>query len=77
VFYYYLKDKPSSQISLELVDVNGKSIKKFTSRAQEKQASANPTGVAPAEQQQAATGEEEEEGPGVAVEQPEFQRNRE
>ena len=61
--YYYLKDKPSSQISLELVDSSGKSIKKFTSRAPEKQANANPGGVAPAEQQQASTGEEDEEGP--------------
>jgi hypothetical protein len=63
VFYYYLKDKPSSQISLELVDSSGKLIKKFTSRAPEKQANANPGGTAPAEQQQASTGEEEEEGP--------------
>ncbi len=63
VIYYYLKDKPTSQISLELVDSSGKSIKKFTSRAPEKQINANPGGTAPAEQQQASTGEEDEEGP--------------
>jgi photosystem II stability/assembly factor-like uncharacterized protein len=63
VIYYYLKDKPSSQISLELVDSSGKTIKKFTSRAPEKQTNANPGGAAPAEQQEASTGEDDEEGP--------------
>jgi hypothetical protein len=35
VIYYYLKNKPTGQVTLEFLDQSGKSIKKFTSKAQE------------------------------------------
>jgi len=40
VVYYYLKNKPSDEVTLEFLDSTGKSIRKFTSRAQETQAAA-------------------------------------
>jgi photosystem II stability/assembly factor-like uncharacterized protein len=32
VVYYYLKSKPSSDVTLEILDASGKSVKKFTSK---------------------------------------------
>ncbi|HEX8138366.1 MAG TPA: hypothetical protein VF544_12310 [Pyrinomonadaceae bacterium] len=52
VIYYYLKNKPASQITIEFLDAAGKSIKKFTSKAPEPQPSPQPSpgaGAQPAE----------------------------
>jgi hypothetical protein len=67
IVYYYLKDKPTSQVTLEFADAAGKTIRKFTSRAPEKpaQQGAPGTGAPPTtapEQPQAPSGEEVEEG---------------
>ncbi|MDQ3819961.1 MAG: glycosyl hydrolase, partial [Acidobacteriota bacterium] len=65
VIYYYLKDKPSSQISLEILDSAGHSIRKFTSRAPEPPAQPPGAGAPPTtppEQPQAPSGEEAETG---------------
>jgi photosystem II stability/assembly factor-like uncharacterized protein len=67
IIYYYLKDKPTSQVTLEFADAEGKTIRKFTSRAPERPApSATPGAGAPPttppEQPQAPSGEEVEEG---------------
>ncbi|HYY56551.1 MAG TPA: hypothetical protein VE842_04410 [Pyrinomonadaceae bacterium] len=72
VIYYYLKNKPAGQITLEFLDSSGKSIKKFTSKAPEAQPQPSPgagaqaqatpgTGAppqVPPEQPQAPSGEE-------------------
>ncbi|HKR01474.1 MAG TPA: hypothetical protein VJT09_12425, partial [Pyrinomonadaceae bacterium] len=67
VVYYYLKEKPASQITLEFFDSAGRSIKKFTSRAPDP-APAPPGSGAPSqvppEQPQAPSGEEVEAGGG-------------
>ena len=44
VIYYHLKGKPSSEVAIEITDSAGKSIRKFSSRGQESQAQAAPTG---------------------------------
>ena len=44
VIYYHLKSKPSSEVAIEITDSAGKSIRKFSSRGQESQAQAAPTG---------------------------------
>jgi hypothetical protein len=44
VVYYYLKNKPSGEVTLEFTDAAGKSVKKFTSRASESSAPAAPAG---------------------------------
>jgi photosystem II stability/assembly factor-like uncharacterized protein len=63
VVYYYLKEKPASQITLEFLDSAGHSIRKFTSRAPEPTPPA-PGAGAPSqtlpEQPQAPSGEEVE-----------------
>ena len=33
VIYYHLKSKPSGEVTIEILDASGKSIKKFTSKA--------------------------------------------
>ncbi|MDT5124123.1 MAG: hypothetical protein QOC96_3605 [Acidobacteriota bacterium] len=69
VVYYYLKDKPAGQITLEFQDSSGHSIKKFTSRAAEPPPPAPGAGAPPStppEQPQAPSGEEVEEGGGAA-----------
>ncbi|HEY6188003.1 MAG TPA: hypothetical protein VIW80_10010 [Pyrinomonadaceae bacterium] len=72
VIYYYLKNKPAGQITLEFLDAAGKSIKKFTSKAPEPQPQPSPGAGAqsattpgagappqvPPEQPQAPSGEE-------------------
>jgi photosystem II stability/assembly factor-like uncharacterized protein len=65
VVYYYLKDKPAGQITLEFLDSSGHSIKKFTSRAPEPPPPAPGAGAPPTtppEEPQAPSGEEAEEG---------------
>jgi photosystem II stability/assembly factor-like uncharacterized protein len=42
VIYYYLKNKPTGEISIEITDASGKSIRRFTSRASGGQAPAAP-----------------------------------
>jgi photosystem II stability/assembly factor-like uncharacterized protein len=37
VIYYYAKTKPAGEVTIEMLDASGKSIKKFTSRASEGQ----------------------------------------
>jgi hypothetical protein len=68
VVYYYLKEKPSSQITLEFFDAAGRSIKKFMSRAPEPPPATTPGAGAPSqtppEQPQAPSGEEVEAGEG-------------
>ncbi|HUQ33720.1 MAG TPA: hypothetical protein VM095_16485, partial [Pyrinomonadaceae bacterium] len=68
VVYYYLKEKPSGQITLEFMDSAGRSIKKFMSRAPEPAPQATPGAGAPSqtppEQPQAPSGEEVEAGEG-------------
>jgi hypothetical protein len=44
VIYYYLKEKPKGDLTLEILDAAGKSVKKFTSKAPEGQATPAPTG---------------------------------
>src|SRR5262245_13468322 len=44
VIYYYLKNKPAGEVTLEFLDSAGKSIRKFSSRASEGQAPAAPAG---------------------------------
>ncbi|HEV2915597.1 MAG TPA: hypothetical protein VGX92_20120 [Pyrinomonadaceae bacterium] len=72
VIYYYLKNKPAGQLTIEFLDSSGKSIKKFTSKAPEAQPQPSPgagaqasttpgTGAppqVPPEQPQAPSGEE-------------------
>jgi photosystem II stability/assembly factor-like uncharacterized protein len=70
LIYYYLKEKPSSQITLEILDSAGRSIKKFTSRAPEPPPQAPGAGApstTPPEQPQAPSGEEVEAGGGGAA----------
>ncbi|PYS47438.1 MAG: glycosyl hydrolase, partial [Acidobacteria bacterium] len=70
LIYYYLKDKPSSQITLEILDSAGHSIRKFTSRAPEPPPVAPGAGAPPTtppEQPQAPSGEEVEAGFGAAA----------
>jgi len=44
VIYYYMKSKPSSDVSLEILDSSGKPVKKFTSKAPDsKEAPAQPS----------------------------------
>lgn len=66
VVYYYLKEKPKSQITLEFLDSAGRSIKKFTSRAPEPPPP--PGTVSPSQTQpeppQTASSEEGEAGAG-------------
>jgi photosystem II stability/assembly factor-like uncharacterized protein len=67
VIYYYLKDKPASQITLEFLDSGGRSIRKFMSRAPEPPPPAPGAGAPsqiPPEQPQAPSGEEVESGGG-------------
>jgi photosystem II stability/assembly factor-like uncharacterized protein len=69
VVYYYLKDKPTGQITLEFLDSAGHSIKKFTSRAPAPSPQAPGAGApsqTPPEEPQAPSGEEVEEGGGAA-----------
>src|SRR5262249_38638506 len=40
--YYYLKNKPASELTLEVLDSSGKSVKKFSSRVSETAAQAAP-----------------------------------
>jgi photosystem II stability/assembly factor-like uncharacterized protein len=42
VIYYYTKTKPAGEVTLEMLDASGKSIKKFTSRASEGQGGPGP-----------------------------------
>jgi photosystem II stability/assembly factor-like uncharacterized protein len=44
VIYYYSKSKPSSEVTLELTDASGKSIKKFSSKAPDGEAGSPPAG---------------------------------
>jgi hypothetical protein len=44
VFYYHLKNKPAGEVTLEITDEAGKSIRKFSSRGEEAQAQATPAG---------------------------------
>jgi hypothetical protein len=37
VIYYYLKSKPSSDVTVEILETSGKSVRKFTSKAPESQ----------------------------------------
>jgi photosystem II stability/assembly factor-like uncharacterized protein len=76
VVYYYLKSRPTTDVTLEFFDPAGKSIRKFTARAP-RQANAQPGGVAgrpgastapgsaqvqqPPEEPQAPSGEESSE----------------
>jgi hypothetical protein len=65
-----LKEKPSSQITLEFLDSSGHSIRKFTSRAPEPTPQAPGAGAppqTPPEQPQAPSGEEVEAGGSVGV----------
>jgi photosystem II stability/assembly factor-like uncharacterized protein len=55
VVYYSLKAKPTTDLVLEFLDANSKSIKKFTTRLPR---SGGPQGQAPTEQAQAPAGEE-------------------
>ncbi len=62
VVHYFLKSKPATDVALEFLDANGKSIQKFTAKAPAPQASPVPPGAArvttPPEQPQAPSGEE-------------------
>jgi hypothetical protein len=61
VVYYSLKAKPASDVVLEFLDPNGKSIRKFTARAPRPQPGPQPGAAqltAPPEQQPPATEEE-------------------
>ncbi len=61
VVYYYLKDKPASQITLEFLDSRGQSIRKFMSKAPEAPPPAPGAGAppqTPPAQPQAPSGEE-------------------
>src|SRR5438132_3701736 len=61
VVYYSLKAKPTSDVILEFLDSNGKSIRKFTARAPRPQPSPQPGAAqltTPPEQQPPATEEE-------------------
>lgn len=42
VLYYYLKNKPNTEVTIEFLDGSGKSIKKFSSKAAEGQPAAAP-----------------------------------
>src|SRR5262249_27901224 len=39
---YYLKDKPKGEVTIEILEANGKSVKKFSSKAPETPAGAQP-----------------------------------
>src|SRR5262249_26065512 len=54
VVYYYLKEKPKGEVTLEFLDPAGKLIKKFSSREERREAGARP-----------AAGSSGEEGGGV------------
>src|SRR5438552_3111966 len=61
VVYYSLKAKPTSDVVIEFLDSNGKSVRKFTARAPRPQPSPQPGAAqltAPPEQQPPATEEE-------------------
>ena len=55
MIYYYLKEKPKTDVTLELLDASGKAIKKYTARAA--QPEAGPPQPTP------PTMEQQEEGP--------------
>ncbi len=61
VVYYYLKDRPAGQVTLEFRDSSGRTVKKFTSKAAELRPQAPGTAQTqtPPEQPQAPSGEEE------------------
>ena len=45
MIYYHLKSKPSSEVSIEILDASGRSARKFTSKAPASQgAPAQPSG---------------------------------
>jgi photosystem II stability/assembly factor-like uncharacterized protein len=44
VIYYYLKEKPKGDVTIEILDGSGKSVKKFASKAPEGQGAPAPTG---------------------------------
>jgi photosystem II stability/assembly factor-like uncharacterized protein len=54
VIYYYLKNKPAGDLSLEVLDASGKSVKKFVTRA--------PAAQSPPPQPTPPTMEQQEEG---------------
>jgi photosystem II stability/assembly factor-like uncharacterized protein len=56
VIYYYLKNKPAGDLTLEILDSSGKSIKKFAAK--------EPASQAPPPQPAPPTMEQEEEGSG-------------
>jgi photosystem II stability/assembly factor-like uncharacterized protein len=61
VVYYYLKSKPTTDVVLEFLDAQGKTIRSFTAKAPAPQPSPAPGSAAvqtPPEQPQAASGEE-------------------
>jgi photosystem II stability/assembly factor-like uncharacterized protein len=61
VIYYYLKNKPTSDLTIEILDSAGKSIKKFTARAAA-QAGSGQTGAGQGSSGQSS--EQSEEGAG-------------
>ena len=68
VIYYYLKNRPMTDVVLEFLDSAGKSIRKFTAKAppQPQATPGAPLPQTPPEQPQAPSGEEDiPSGPGV------------